>query len=282
MKLPPKVSLDARRLARLIDFSTTSNLAGRVADFNAPSPMLKAMIEAYIRVFNVDMSEAARGIDQYTSFGDFFARELKPGARPIDERSDVLASPADGLLHNCGQVLNGTVEQVKGRTYRLGDLLDDPAEATRFEKGGFATIYLSPANYHRVHTPLAGTVLSARYVPGALYSVQPLVTGLLDNLFVANERIAIHMETAHGRVCVVMVAATIVGKVGLTFSSLQTNGPARLQKVDTLTKPLAMEKGAELGAFHIGSTVVLLTERPFEMLAPVQTPVRVGQGLFRF
>lgn len=282
MKFPQVVSLDARRLARVVDFSTTSSIAGHIADLKAPSPVLKAMIETYIKLFGVDMSEAARSIDQYTSFGDFFARELKPGARPIDPRTNVLASPADGLLHNCGAVLNGSVEQVKGRTYRLADLLDDPTEATRFEKGSFATIYLSPANYHRVHTPLAGTVLSARYVPGALYSVQPFVTGVLDNLFVANERIAIHMDTAHGRICVVMVAATIVGRVGLTFSSLETNGPARLQKVDTLTRPLAIAKGAELGAFHIGSTVVLLTERPFEVLAPTQTPVRVGQALFQF
>lgn len=280
MKLPSFVQMDARHLAKLVDFSTTSSMAGRFATLNLPAPVLKQLIDAYVSVFNVDMNEAARGSEEYHSFGDFFARELKPGARPVDPREQILVSPADGLLHNCGDIRNGTIEQVKGKDYPISLLLEDSDLAATYANGSYATVYLSPANYHRVHSPLAGSVTSARYVPGALYSVQPFVTAILDNLFLANERIAIHMDTTLGKVCVVMVAATIVGRVGLTFSSLETNGPTRLQKVDTLSRPFNVTKGGELGAFHIGSTVVMLMERPFDALVQPGTPVRMGQALF--
>ncbi len=280
MRLPSFIQLDARHLAKVVDFSTTSSVAGRIATLKLPTPVLKQMIEAYVKLFHVDMSEAARSVEEYHSFGDFFARELKPGARPVDPRENVLVSPADGLLHNCGDVCAGTIEQIKGKDYPVALLLEDAKLAAQFERGSFATIYLSPANYHRVHSPLSGSVMSARYMPGALYSVQPFVTAMLDNLFLANERIAIHMETPLGRVCVVMVAATIVGRVVLTFSSLETNGPTRLQKVDTLTRPFNVTKGGELGAFHIGSTVVMLMEQPFDSLVQPGNPVRMGQALF--
>ncbi len=279
MVLSNKVSLDARKLSKLLDFSTTSSIAGRMACTDFPSSLLKPAIQAYIKAFGVDMQDAARGVEEYRSFGDFFARELKPGARPVDPRENVLVSPADGLFHNWGNVEQGFIEQVKGQTYSIAELLDDPVEARKYTKGSFATIYLSPADYHRVHSPMPGSVVSARYSPGALYSVQPFVTKLLKNLFVANERISIHLETPHGRVCVVMVAATIVGRVSLAFSSLETNGKTRLPKADLFSRPIPLSKGAELGIFHIGSTVVLLTERRFAPTADQGSKVRMGQQL---
>ena len=279
-KLPFKV--DARKARRVCSFNATSALFGRFADLRLPSPLLKTMIKAYCRYYQVDLDECKFGPDGFSNFGDFFVRELKPGVRPVAAAADLLASPADGVLHNYGPIEAGRIPQVKGHDYAVGELLADDDMASRFSGGTYATIYLSPRDYHRVHSPVEGRIVAARHIPGALYSVAPFFVNNFHNLFVTNERIPIYIETEHGLVCVVMVGATVVGKVTLNFSHLTTNHRANGGEQSRFDPAIPISKGGELGSFRIGSTVVMLMEGGWtpRMLAE-SLPVRMGVPLFR-
>lgn len=278
---PGRPLFDAAKARRICSFNTTSEVAGRLADLPLPSPILKAAIAAYSRVFGVNLAESERTPGEFASFGDFFTRELKDGSRSVAPMPDGLVCPADGTLHNFGPVRDSLIPQVKGNDYAIADLIGETEAARRLANGTYATIYLSPANYHRVHSPAKGRITHCRYLPGALFSVQPLFVNFLRNVFVTNERIPIFIETRQGLVCLVMVAATIVGNITLGFSSLTTNRRAP-QATETYEKPFAVDAGAELGMFRIGSTVVLLMEGDWQpyMLAEGM-PVRMGAPLFR-
>jgi phosphatidylserine decarboxylase len=273
--------LDARKMRRIISFNTTSRLAGMAADAHLPAPLLKAVIAAYAKAFRVNLDEAQRALEEYATMGDFFTRELKPGLRPIAGGEGLLTSPADGTVHNFGPVHNGCIPQVKGQDYSLVNLLQDEEMARQFEGGTYSTIYLSPKDYHRVHSPLAGKIVSCRYIPGALYSVSPIVVNNLANVFTTNERIPIYLKTPHGMVAVVMVGATIVGRVKLSFCDLTTNRANAPEESRTFDPPLRIEKGGELGAFQLGSTVVLLMQghwEPYQLAEKM--PIKMGMPVF--
>ncbi len=282
MKNKPPSGFDARKAARIMTFNKTSALAGRLADMRLPRPMLRAFISAYSSWFGVDLSEARQQKSEFGTFGDFFARELKEGERPVNETPRILTSPCDGTLHNYGDVdTNGCIPQVKGHDYSVAELLQDEGRAADFLDGTYATIYLSPSNYHRVHAPAAGSISYCRHIPGALYSVSTFFVSHMKNLFVTNERIPIYLDTEHGKVCVVMVGATIVGRVKLNFCDLQTNRDGAAPADAVFSPPLVVDKAADLGAFHLGSTVVMLMESKWKahMLAEGM-PVRMGAPLF--
>lgn len=274
--------LDARQMRRIVSFNRTSRLAGKAADASLPAPLLRAIISAYAKAFRVNLDESRRSIEEFSSMGDFFTRELKPGLRPVAAGENLLTSPADGTIHNFGPVRNGCIPQVKGQDYSLANLLRDENMARQFEGGTYSTIYLSPKDYHRVHSPMAGEIISCRYIPGALYSVSPFVVNNLANVFTTNERIPIYLETPSGLMAVVMVGATIVGRVVLSFCDLTTNRANAPEEGRTLDPPLAVEKGDELGAFQLGSTVVLLMQGAWEpyQLAE-QMPIRMGTPIFQ-
>jgi len=277
----PPVSIDARRATRICSFKRSSALAGRVAQMRLPRPLLSAAIRAYARFFKVNMAESNRPPGEFSSFADFFARELKPGARRTEEVGHGLLSPADGTLHNFGTIEKGLIPQIKGRNYSVARLIADDQLARRLDGGSYATIYLSPADYHRVHSPADGRIVSCRHIPGALYSVSPFFVNHFRNLFLANERIPVHLETEYGLVTVVLVAATIVGRVTLTFSTLQTNQGNGAGRELTLDRPVPVHKGEQLGAFTLGSTVVLLTEGSWRShLLAEGMPVKMGSTLF--
>ncbi len=282
MKARPPRMLDARKTRRVLSFNRPSALAGRLADLPLPKPLLNAAIRAYAKAFAVNLDEARRPIGEYRSMGDFFTRELRDGVRTVHPGSDLLTSPADGHLHNYGPVTDGCIPQVKGHDYSVAELLHDDAMAARFDQGTFATIYLSPRDYHRVHSPLAGQVTQASYIPGALYSVSPFMVNNLAHIFTTNERIPVYLETDHGLVAVVLVGATIVGRITLTFSHLTTNNPRNPEETAHFEPPVPIRKGDELGAFCLGSTVVLLMEKEWkpQMLAEGM-PVRMGAPLFK-
>jgi phosphatidylserine decarboxylase len=237
-----------------------SRLAGRLAASRRPW-LRDMLIRRFIAAYGVDMSEAARGIGDFASFNDFFTRELKPGARPLADAQSLILSPADGAVSQLGPITAGRIVQAKGRDYSVTEILGvSDAEATRFEGGRFITIYLSPRDYHRVHMPAEGRLAETRYLPGALYSVNVATAAGVDRLFARNERLACLFDGADGRFASVMVGAMIVAGIETVWPSRhRTHAPAPLRE-DFGTAGPELAAGAEMGRFHLGSTVVLLFE----------------------
>ncbi|WP_226699491.1 archaetidylserine decarboxylase [Qipengyuania gaetbuli] len=271
-------------LQHILPHHAVSRSAGALA--SSEVPWLKdLMIRRFIDAYDVDMGEAARGIDEYRSFNDFFTRELKPGARPLADAEKFVLSPADGTISQIGRVEEGRIFQAKGRHFTAAQLLGGDAEAAaRFEGGAFATIYLSPRDYHRVHMPTAGTLASATYVPGELFSVNQVTAENVDGLFARNERLACLFNGPGGSFASVMVGAMIVAGIETVWSGLDETHSPRLKRRDFGAGELAFAAGDEMGRFILGSTVVLLFEPgKVEWLAEFEPgdAVRMGQALGR-
>lgn len=206
------------------------------------------------------MSEAQEpDCTQYPSFNEFFTRELREGVRPIAQ-ADVVC-PADGAISQMGPINSGLLLQAKGRYFTVEDLLGGDAErAAQFAAGQFATIYLSPRDYHRVHMPLDGTLVATTYVPGKLFSVNGVTAQNVDRLFARNERLVCHFDTALGPVAVILVGAMIVAGIETVWDG-QVAPPPRspvTKRFDALPQPVTLARGDELGRFKLGSTVILL------------------------
>lgn len=252
------------RLFAWIQWPLPQHLLSRLAGYLARSelPWIRGpFIRAFIRVFGVDLSEAQRtSPEDYHSFNDFFTRALKPGARPLDEREDSILCPADGTVSALGSIRNGDLLQAKGHHYALRDLLGgDSTLAGEFSNGHFATIYLSPSDYHRVHMPFGGELRELIYVPGRLFSVNEATTRYTPNLFARNERCICVFDTPRGPAAVILVGAMLVAGIETVFTGQITPLPRALQR-HTLSGPPSrnLEKGEELGRFLLGSTVIVL------------------------
>jgi phosphatidylserine decarboxylase len=273
-----------RLFVRAVSAPALSRLTASLADLRLPGPLLRAVMRAYIRAYRVDMSEAAEPLTAFPSFNAFFTRRLRAGARPISAEEDVVVSPCDSRVHSIGAVPeNGRLEQIKGRTYTLAALLGAEEDARTFARGVHATLYLSPSMYHRVHSPVDGVIRAWRYVPGRLFPVNALAVRHVEGLFAVNERVSILIDTPRfGAVAVIMVGATNVGRMSLSFADLVTNSgrPGALTRPPA---PIPIARGQELGAFNLGSTVVLLIADPSLQPAGI-TPgqlVHVGEPLWR-
>jgi phosphatidylserine decarboxylase len=272
-----------RLAATAVSSPLLSRLAGRLADLEPPRALLAPAIRAYARVFGVDLAEAALPPEAYPSFDAFFTRRLREGARPIDSSAGCLVSPSDSRLSAIGPVGAGArLEQLKGETYTLEALLGSREEAAGFAGGHAATLYLSPAMYHRVHSPADGEVVGWRYVPGRLFPVNALGVRSVPGLFTRNERLVLRLETpAFGTLAVVLVGAANVGRISLAFSDLVTNR-GRAPGDFRPASPIPVRRGDELGAFHLGSSVVLLAaDPPLAPAARAGEVVRMGRALFR-
>ena len=186
-------------------------------------PWLKQwLIDAVIRQFGVDMSEAAQPDPKaYASFNHFFTRALKPGARVPDPDPDALLMPADGHISQCGPIEDGRIFQAKGQSFTAAELLGDEAAAAPFAQGAFATVYLSPRDYHRVHMPWTGTLRETVHVPGRLFSVGPDAVRHVPRLFARNERLVCHFDTDFGPMAVVMVGALLVSGVETVWGGVE-------------------------------------------------------------
>lgn len=278
-------SFRERWFVRLAALPTISNTMARLADARLPASVLRRLIEGYIRLYRVDMSEVAGPIESFATFNHFFTRRLRDGARPIAREAGVVVAPADSRVSSIGSLpREGRLDQIKGRSYEIEALLGSAEDAAAFADGVHSTLYLSPSMYHRVHSPVDGHIVSWRYIPGRLYPVNSLAVRHVPGLFAVNERVSVLIETPdHGRVAVVLVGAANVGRISLAFTSLMTNtGGAAVH--ETPAKPIAIGRGDELGAFNLGSTVVLLVADPRLGAAPGIAPgdlVRMGQPLFR-
>ena len=237
----------------------------------------------FVAASGADLTEAEAPIESYPSLEELFVRRLRPGSRRIDPETAAIIAPVDGVTGACGLVDAGTLVQVKGRRYRLARLLDDEEAARRFEGGAYATFYLAPGDYHRIHAPISGVVSAATVVPGRLLPVFPESLGKVDELFARNERLITYLDAPEaGRLAVVKVGATLVGRIGAAFDAgLRTNtGEVRTRRV-RYDPPHRIEKGGELGVFEFGSTVVLVAEpgkASFDAIAN-GAPVRVGMRI---
>jgi phosphatidylserine decarboxylase len=244
----------------------------------------RALIRAFLRRYPVNLAEAARPrADDYDSFNDFFTRRLRAGARPHDPDPRAVLCPVDGAVSQAGMLDGGLLLQAKGLQYSAAALLgDDAALAAEFAGGAFATLYLAPHDYHRIHMPLAGTLRLARFVPGDLFSVNAATAAAVPGLFARNERIACVFDTQAGPMAVVLVGALFVGSMSLSWAGIvrrRGRGPHELPARDPI---IALDRGAELGSFNMGSTVIVLFAPRGPALAGGLSPgrtVRVGERL---
>ena len=245
-----------------------------------------SFIRWFVGKYQVNMDEAAQpDIAHYRSFNEFFTRQLRDGARPLAKAD--LVCPVDGAISQCGAIEQDQIFQAKGHHYSTTALVGGDAElAAKFSNGQFATIYLSPRDYHRIHMPLRGKLQKMVYVPGDLFSVNPLTARGVPGLFARNERVVCVFETRIGPVVMVLVGATIVGSMYTTWHG-QVN-PPRSRKPrhwDYQTQPIVLEQGDEMGRFLLGSTVVLLLPPGKTQFAAdwvAAKPVRLGEAMGSF
>ncbi|WP_438970012.1 archaetidylserine decarboxylase [Methylophaga sp.] len=236
--------------------------------------------------FKVDISEAASpNLADYPSFNAFFTRKLKDGIRPVANGDDVVVSPVDGAISQLGKVHQGRIIQAKGRDYSVMELLGGNQEqAALYESGQFATIYLSPKDYHRIHMPVTGTLSEMRYVPGKLFSVNPRTARAVPELFARNERVVCQFDTAFGPLIMVLVGAIFVGSMETVWSGQIT--PPYGKKIQDWKysgeQAIQIKKGDEMGRFNMGSTVVMLLPpalREFDNHWHAQDEIKLGQAM---
>jgi phosphatidylserine decarboxylase len=256
---------------RLVPKNALSRLAGAATRWRAPARMRRFAMRAFAARYGIDLTECP-DLDAYGTFGEFFARPLRAGRRPIAEGERVVVSPVDGAVSQVGHSAGGKLVQAKGIDYTVAGLLGDATLAPRFEGGAYLTIYLSPRDYHRIHFPLGGRVTGYRYRPGELWPVNPASVRTVPGLFSVNERLITLLETPLGACAVVAVGATVVGRVRASYdpSAPHTNGAGARPANRDYHQPIPVAKGQELGAFEMGSTVILLFERG---------KVRLAEGL---
>lgn len=236
----------------LLPHHLLSRLVGVIAQSRWKS-LKRALIRAFIRTYRVDMSQARiEDPEGYASFTEFFVRELKQGARPMDADPTVLVSPCDGTLSQIGEMNAATLVQAKGLDYSTEELLGAHTVAAELEGGLYATIYLAPGDYHRVHTPAEGKLIGVRHIPGRLFSVNPTTTARVPNLFTRNERVVMSFDTDAGPLVMVLVGAMIVGGIHTRWTGKVT----RDHRIDA-----EVTRGEEVAQFRMGSTVIVCLPR---------------------
>ncbi|MBU8974871.1 MULTISPECIES: archaetidylserine decarboxylase [unclassified Lysobacter] len=249
------------------------------------NPRLKQwLIDTVTRRFGVNLGEAAQSDPtRYPTFNAFFTRALKPGARIADADPRSLVMPADGHVSQCGPIENGRIFQAKGQSFTAAELLGDEADAAPFNNGLFATVYLSPRDYHRVHMPWTGRLRETVHVPGRLFSVGTAAVANVPRLFARNERLVCHFDTDFGPMACVMVGALLVSGVETVWSGEEI--PAygdRINRKDWRAENITIDRFAEMARFNYGSTVIVLLPAGVATLDPslhAESPVRLGQKL---
>lgn len=226
------------------------------------SPKIKDfLISRFVSLYDVSLDDVKLNVPaDFATFNDFFVRELNDSARPIDADPTAIISPVDGTVSAVGNIDGESIFQAKGIDYSLDDLLaTDLQQAAAYVDGSFGTIYLAPFNYHRVHAPVAGDIVAARYVPGDLFSVNAATVANVSGLFRRNERLVLHIETSRGPAAVVLVGALNVGSVSTPWSGqIRPRKQGVVETIDLGGGPSTVDKGDLLGWFNMGSTVILL------------------------
>jgi len=279
------------KLAILLQYIAPKQLltaaAGKLAHWQA-GRLTTAFIGWFVRKYQVNMEEAVNGdLTSYVSFNQFFTRPLKPGARVLADNAFVC--PVDGCISQFGQVVQGQIFQAKGHQYSAQALVGgDATLAARFDQGSFACLYLSPKDYHRIHMPCDGTLLQMTYVPGDLFSVNPLTAANVPGLFARNERVVCTFNSAqHGQFVLVLVGATIVGSMATVWHDAKDRiinppRPGKVVKWDYSDSNIHLKQGEEMGRFLLGSTVVMLFEKDmltFNTSWHPGKPIRLGEAM---
>lgn len=261
-----------------------SRFTGFLAQLRQPAWLKNWAIAQFVRVFGVDMSEAAEpDTRRYANFNEFFTRPLQAGARPLAD-ADIVC-PADGAISQLGTISQGLLFQAKGRYFTASELLGgDSARAAQFDNGRFATIYLSPRDYHRVHMPVAGRLTATSYIPGKLFSVNGVTAGNVDRLFARNERLVCYFDTAFGPMAMVLVGAMVVAGIETVWAGRVAPPPRTPVVTDFAELPAAVElaRGEEMGRFLLGSTVILLfpaNVMEWDAGYAAGSATRMGEGL---
>ncbi|MGO4699966.1 archaetidylserine decarboxylase [Dyella sp. 2RAB6] len=267
--------LPHRALSRVVYWATRWTFA----------PWKNFLIGQIVRRYQVDMAQAAQPDPfAYQHFNAFFTRKLRPDARRADADPLALLSPADGRISQSGRIVDGRIFQAKGQEYTAAELLGDEAAAAPYRNGRFATIYLSPRDYHRVHMPLAGTLKETVHVPGRIFSVAPFAVEAIPRLFARNERLVCHFESERGPFVAVMVGAILVSSVATVWDGLVIPPYASaIRRKSFAGQNISLERCGEMARFNMGSTVILLLPdgmAEFDELQPQQV-VQVGQRLGR-
>ncbi|ESQ15104.1 MAG: hypothetical protein N838_09680, partial [Thiohalocapsa sp. PB-PSB1] len=248
-------------------------------------PITRLLVRGFIRAFRVDMDDAMQpDLAAYPNFNTFFTRALRPEARPLEPNTDAIVSPVDGCISQLGKIQSGRIVQAKNRDFACEELLGgDSNLAACFDDGLFATLYLSPKDYHRVHMPLDGSLVSILYIPGRLFSVNQTTAAMVPRLFARNERVVCLFETKLGPMALVLIGAIFVGSIETIWTGQITPRPGRsiAQIPPTQGKP-ELHRGTEFGRFNMGSTVILLlpqgNARWLSRLGP-SCLVRYGEAL---
>lgn len=253
----------------------------KAVGFLANSKTLRTpFIKWFTRIYQVNLTEAKHEEpSHYACFNDFFIRELKNNVRPIDNDA-VYVSPVDGAVSQAGKLIDGKLLQAKGLDYSLATLLaDDLKHIEQFKQGHFATIYLSPKDYHRVHCPAAARLIKMTYVPGKLFSVNQATTNHRKDLFANNERLIFYFDSDNGPYCLVMVGAMIVASIATSFQG-EIRRQTTIKHWDFNDSPITFDKGQELGYFKLGSTVILLREeKPGPWKLEANQAVKLGEAI---
>ena len=285
---PPLRDRAVLALLRRLPQGALSRGFGLLADLPLPRRLRRPVLGAFARAVGAVVAEAEHPLEEYPSLNAFFVRRLRPGVRSWPEDSAAVGSPVEGVVGQVGQVEEGRLIQAKGRWYTAADLLGDADEAERFDGGVFLTLYLSPKDYHRIHAPVAGRVPKARHIPGGLLPVNVPAVAHLPDLFVRNERLVCYLEGVRGRVAMVAVGAYNVGRISASFDprwtapAWATNRSGVLPETRRYDPAPSFDRGDEIMAFHLGSTVVLLFEPGQMRLRDGIEPgaaVRLGEGI---
>ena len=247
------------------------------------SPLVPKAVQIFSNAFNVDLDEAVNPDPQsYSTFNEFFTRELKPDLRPLSTAK--IVSPVDGTISQFGDIENGLLLQAKGMKYSLDKLLGENSNRTaKYENGQFITIYLSPRDYHRIHMPCSGTLVEQTHIPGRLFSVAKHTVNTIKGIFARNERVIASFDTEHGPMAMILVGAVNVAAIETVWHGLIT--PPKGETVTSKNyngKDIALEKGNEMGRFNMGSTVILLFENGAPKLKDsleVDQTLKLGESL---
>jgi phosphatidylserine decarboxylase len=269
---------------RALPKNALSRAVGRLTDWPGPGGLLRAGMRGFASLYDIDLA-ASPPLETYRTFGQFFARPLRAGQRPIAPGDEVVVSPVDARVSEAGVATGGRMIQAKGIDYTVAALLGDAGLAARFDGGAWTTLYLSPQDYHRIHFPLRGGITGWRYIPGELWPVNAASVGQVPGLFTVNERLVTLLDSPLGHCAIVAVGATVVGRVRAAYDVAvpltDQPGATAVQRGD-YAPPRPVQKGDELGAFEMGSTVILVFEPGRVKLSERLKPgarVRVGEPI---